>query len=60
MKHQVALTLGAIALVSIASSRVMAEDAPPTYKGDPSVYKIIFEDQNFRVIEAIRKKRRSR
>jgi hypothetical protein len=43
-------------MLSIASSPVVAEDAPPTYKGDPSVYKIIFEDQNFRVIDAIRKK----
>jgi hypothetical protein len=56
MKHQTALALGAIAIISMASSHVMAEDAPPTYKGDPSVYKLIFEDQNFRVIEAIRKK----
>ena len=55
MKRMV-LALGAIALISIVSSRVMAEDAPPTYKADPSVYKLIFEDQNFRVIEGIRKK----
>jgi hypothetical protein len=56
MKQQTALALAAVALMSVASSRVMAEDAPPTYKGDPGVYKLIFEDQNFRVIEAIRNK----
>src|SRR3974390_2628708 len=26
-----------------------AQSAPPTYEADPSVYKLIFEDQNFRV-----------
>ncbi len=52
MKHQTAFALGA----TMGTSRVMAEDAPPSYKDDPAVYKIIFEDQNFRVIEAIRKK----
>lgn len=39
------------AIVSCAT----AQTAEPTYKGDPSVYKLIFEDANFRVIEAIRK-----
>jgi hypothetical protein len=29
-----------------------AQDAPPSYQADPSVYKVIFEDQNFRVIAA--------
>ena len=33
-----------------------AEGAPPSYQADPSTYKVIFEDQNFRVIEAIWKK----
>ncbi len=33
-----------------------AQAAEPTYKGDPSVYKVIFEDANFRVIESLRKK----
>lgn len=39
------------ALVSCAT----AQTAEPTYKGDASVYKLIFEDANFRVIEATRK-----
>ena len=34
----------------------VAQNAPPTYQGDPDVYKVIFEDQNFRVISATRKK----
>ena len=29
--------------------------AEPTYKGDPDVYKVIYEDANIRIIEAIRK-----
>jgi hypothetical protein len=33
-----------------------AQSAPPTYKGDPNVYKVIFEDANFRVIESSRGK----
>jgi len=33
-------------------SAAVAQTAPPTYEADPSVYKIIFEDQNFRVIAA--------
>jgi hypothetical protein len=27
-----------------------AEGSPPTYQADPDVYKVIFEDANFRVI----------
>jgi hypothetical protein len=50
------LALGAMALMSLASSAAMAQNAPPTYQGDPDVYKVIFEDQNFRVIDVVRKK----
>src|SRR6516162_9709542 len=50
------LALGATAFVSLASSAAMAQNAPPSYEGDPDVYKVIFEDQNFRVIDSIRKK----
>jgi oxalate decarboxylase/phosphoglucose isomerase-like protein (cupin superfamily) len=32
-----------------------AQTAEPTFKGDPAVYKVIFEDANYRVIEATRK-----
>lgn len=47
------LGLGA-SVIWIAS--VAAQDAPPTYQADPTVYKVIFEDQNFRVIAATWKK----
>jgi hypothetical protein len=47
------LGLGAAALW-IASAA--AQDAPPTYQADPTTYKVIFEDQNFRVIAATWKK----
>ena len=50
------LTLCTLALVCLALSGAAAQTAPPTYQGDPDVYKVIFEDQNYRVIETIRKK----
>jgi len=50
------LMLCTVALACIASSVAGAQGAAPSYQGDPDVYKVIFEDQNFRVIEAIRKK----
>jgi hypothetical protein len=40
----------------MAPSATVAQTAPPTYQGYPDVYKVIFEDQNFRVISATRKK----
>jgi hypothetical protein len=42
-------------MLAYAASPAAAQNAPPTYEGDPSVYKVIFEDQNYRVIEAVRK-----
>lgn len=50
------LASSAIVLMFLASSAVLAQEAPPTYRGDPDVYKLVFENQDFRVIEAIRKK----
>jgi hypothetical protein len=47
--------LGAVIAIG-AGSGAMAQSAEPTYKGDPSVYKLIYEDANFRVIEAVRPK----
>lgn len=38
------------ALFGALASSAAAQTAEPTYKGDPSVYKVIFEDANFRVI----------
>lgn len=46
----------AIALASLGVTVAFAQSAPPTYQGDPDVYKVIFEDQNFRVIATNRKK----
>lgn len=48
--------LASSALIFLASSAALAQEAPPTYKGDPDVYRVIFENQDFRVIEAVRKK----
>ena len=52
---KIGMLLSAAMIVGTASS-VVARTAEPSYKGDPSVYKVIFEDANFRVIEATRKK----
>ena len=49
---RVALSLAAGVIASTAA----AQNAPPSYQGDPDVYKVIFEDQNFRVIAATWKK----
>jgi hypothetical protein len=56
MKQRTALTLSTLALLAIASSAAVAQTAPPSYQGDPDVYKVIFEDQTFRVIAVNRKK----
>lgn len=47
------LSLGAL-VISVGGA--VAQSAPPSYEADPSVYKVIFEDQNFRVISATWKK----
>jgi hypothetical protein len=51
-----AFILSATALALTASYAALAQTALPTYQGDPDVYKVIFEDQNFRVIATTRKK----
>jgi hypothetical protein len=48
--------LGAAMIIGMASGSAVAQTVEPSYKADPSVYKVIFEDANFRVIEANRKK----
>jgi hypothetical protein len=56
MKSRTIFTVaGAAAFFAVTSTAAFAQTAEPTYKGDPSVYKLIFEDANFRVIEATRK-----
>jgi hypothetical protein len=51
---QLKTAFGAAMILGLASSGSIAQTAEPTYKGDPSVYKVIFEDANFRVVEANR------
>ncbi|WP_428661361.1 hypothetical protein [Reyranella sp.] len=43
----------ALAAISI-STAALAQPAPPSFQGDPEVYKVIYEDQNFRIIESTR------
>ena len=52
MTRSATIALSLTALFCLPSSFALAQTAPPTYEADPSVYKIIFEDQNFRVIAA--------
>ena len=55
MKTIVFKTLfGAAMIFGVTSTAASAQTAEPTYKGDPDVYKVIFEDANYRVIEANR------
>jgi hypothetical protein len=51
---QLKTTFGAAMILGLAATGAIAQTAEPTFKGDPSVYKVIFEDANFRVIEANR------
>jgi hypothetical protein len=45
------LAVAAAACVLPPTAR--AQDAPPTYVGDPGVYKLIFDSDKFRVIRAV-------
>jgi hypothetical protein len=49
------IVLGAAALMGISCSASMAQTAEPTYQADPDTYKVIFENADYRVIEAIHK-----
>jgi hypothetical protein len=48
--------LGAVVLMGLGCSASVAQTAEPTYKADPDTYKLIHEDDNYRVIEANHKK----
>ena len=52
MKAFAATLLGAGIMIGMSSFGANAQTAEPTYKADPTVYKLIFEDADFRVIEA--------
>src|ERR1022692_5199732 len=59
MNRRITLALGTMALLGLGVALpgvAVAQTAPPTYQADPSVYKVIFEDDNFRVIQATRGK----
>lgn len=53
MKTLITGVLATFGLVGMAGS-AHAQNAPPSYQADPTVYKVIFEDQNFRVISVDR------
>ena len=52
MTRTITVALSVLAWTVLAPCVVSAQTAPPTYDGDPSVYKIIYEDQNLRLVEA--------
>ncbi len=39
-----------VAALAVSSSLALAQTAQPSYQADPETYKLIHEDQNFRVI----------
>ena len=43
-------------VLAVAATAAFAQSAEASYKADPDVYKVIFEDANFRVIAVDRKK----
>jgi len=47
--------LGTAMMIGVGSS-ALAQTVEPAYKAAPDTYKVIFEDNNFRVIEANHKK----
>jgi hypothetical protein len=49
MNRKNKLVLGLAILTATPHAAALAQSAPPTYQADPSVYKVVFEDQNFRV-----------
>ena len=50
------IVVGAALLMGLGCSASVAQTAETSYKADPDTYKMIFEDQNFRVIAATWKK----
>jgi len=48
------LVSGAATILMVSAAA--AQNAAPSYQADPDVYKVVFEDQNFRVIAATWKK----
>jgi hypothetical protein len=50
------IVVGAALLMGLGCSASVAQTAETSYKADPDTYKMIFEDANYRVIEANHKK----
>jgi len=50
MYHRVSFALCTSMLLWTFPSDAIAQDAPPSHVAAPDVYKLIFEDQDFRVI----------
>ena len=50
MNRKYKFVIGLATLIAAPHSAALAQSTLPTYQADPSVYKLIFEDQNFRVI----------
>jgi hypothetical protein len=51
-----AIVLSAAVLASVSCSASIAQTVEPSYKADPDTYKVVYEDANYRVIEANHKK----
>ena len=52
----VAIGLVCTGLSPVLPNAAVAQTSAPSYQADPDVYKVIFEDENFRVIKSVRKK----
>ena len=53
MVKYIAPVLGLTAAAFVSPSVSVAQDAPPTFVADPGVYKLILDNEKFRVIRAV-------
>jgi hypothetical protein len=53
MVKYIAPVLAVAAAAFVSPSIAVAQDAPPTYVADPGVYKLILDNEKFRVIRAV-------
>jgi beta-alanine degradation protein BauB len=53
MIKYIAPALAVAAAAFVSPSTAAAQDAPPTYAGAPGVYKLILDNDKFRVIRAV-------
>jgi hypothetical protein len=52
MLRAATIVLGLTAAALVGAGAAFAQDSPPTYKADPDVFKLVFEDTSFRIISA--------